>query len=77
MKKKVVWDELSRNALKEVYIYIQHNSIQEAEKVKHGILAATKELSDYPERYPPDKYRKDKDVRFRHLKNLIIAYHIL
>ncbi len=78
MKKKVIWDELPRNALKEASHYIQRNSIHEAEKVKNGIIAATKELSEYPERYPPDKYRKDNDIRFRAFEkfNYRISYFI-
>ena len=63
-KKKVVWDELARTALREAYNRIKRDSLQQAEKVKHEILAASKKLADHPEMYPPDKYRKDKDHRF-------------
>lgn len=64
-KKKIVWDEVARAALKEAYYYIKKDSLQEAEKVKTEIIAASKKLQDHPEMFPPDKYRKDKDVRFR------------
>lgn len=64
-KKKVVWDELARTALREAYSRIKRDSLQQAEKVKQEILAASKKLADHPEMYPPDKYRKDKDHRFR------------
>ncbi len=64
-KKKVVWDELARAALKLVYNHIRQDSAKQAEKVKEEIIAATRKLPDHPEMYPPDKYRKDKDVRFR------------
>jgi len=64
-KKRVVWDELARTALKEAYNHIKSDSLQQAEKVKQEIIATSQKLSDYPEMYPPDKYRKDKDARFR------------
>ena len=65
VKKKVVWDELARAALREAYNHIKRDSIQRAEKVKGEIIAASKKLADHPEMHPPDKYRKDKDKRFR------------
>jgi plasmid stabilization system protein ParE len=64
-KKRVVWDELARTALREAYNYIKRDSLQQAEKVKLEIIAASKMLADHPEMCPPDKYRKDKDTRFR------------
>ncbi len=77
-KKKVVWDELARTALKEAYNYIKADSIQQAEKVKQEIIAASKKLADLPEMYPPDKYRKDKDIRFRAFEkyNYRLSYFI-
>jgi plasmid stabilization system protein ParE len=65
VKKRVVWDESAQSALKEAYDRIKQNSLQQAEKVKLEIIAATKKLSDHPDMYPPDKYRTDKDIRFR------------
>lgn len=65
VKLKVVWDELARSALKDAYFCIKKDSLQQAERLKQEIIVATKKLADNPEMYPPDKYRKDKDVRFR------------
>jgi len=64
-RKKVVWDELARKALKESYYYIKQDSPQQAERVRREILEAVRKLADHPEMYSPDKYRKDKDERFR------------
>ncbi len=77
-KKKVVWDELARAALKVTYNHIRQDSVQQAEKVKQEIIATSRKLSDHPEMYPPDKYRKDKDVRFRSFEkyNYRISYFI-
>ena len=65
VKKKVVWDELARAALEEAYYYIKEDSVQQAQKVRKEILTATRKLAKHPESHPPDKYRKDKDARFR------------
>lgn len=64
-KKRVVWDEVARAALREAYGHIKKDSLKQAEKVKQEIIAASQKLSDHPEMHPPDKYRKDKDTRFR------------
>lgn len=63
--RRVVWDDFARAALKIAYNHIKEDSPQQAEKVKQDILAATRKLSDHPEMHPADKYRKDKDTRFR------------
>ena len=63
--KKVVWDERARTALKQAYYHIQKDSPQQAERVRQEIIVATKKLSANPEMHPPDKYRTDKDSRFR------------
>lgn len=77
-RKRVVWDELARTALREAYNYIMRDSPQQAEKVKGEIIAASKKLADHPEMHPPDKYRKDKDKRFRAFEkyNYRISYFI-
>lgn len=57
-KKKVVWDELARTALREAYSRIKRDSLQQAEKVKQEILAASKKLADHPEMYPTGQISK-------------------
>ncbi|MFM9841137.1 MAG: type II toxin-antitoxin system RelE/ParE family toxin [Cyclobacteriaceae bacterium] len=78
VKKKIVWDKLARASLKKAYDYIKRDSLSQAEKVKQEIIAASKKLADHPEMHPPDKYRKDKDVRFRTFTkyNYRISYFI-
>lgn len=76
--RRVVWDDLARAALKVAYNHIKADSPQQAEKVKQDILAATRELPEHPEMYPADKYRSDKDSRFRAFEkhNYRISYRI-
>jgi plasmid stabilization system protein ParE len=78
VKKKVVWDRLARASLKEAYTYIKRDSLIQAERVKQEIIASTKKIAEQPEMHPPDKYRKDKDTRFRSFAkfNYRISYFI-
>jgi len=78
IKKKVVWDELARAALKVAYNYIRKDSVKQAEKVKQEIIEACRKLTDHPEMHPPDKFRKDNDVRFRAFEkyNYRVSYFI-
>jgi plasmid stabilization system protein ParE len=78
VKKKIVWDKLARTSLKEAYNYIKRDSHLQAERIKQEIIAASKKLADHPEMHPPDKYRKDKDARFRTFTkyNYRISYFI-
>jgi plasmid stabilization system protein ParE len=78
VKKKVIWDELARVALRAACNHIKEDSRKQAEKVMHEIMAAAKRLAEHPEMHPPDKYRTDKDVRFRAFEkyNYRISYFI-
>jgi plasmid stabilization system protein ParE len=78
VKKNVVWDDLAKASLKAAYNYIKRDSLQQAEKVKEGIITVTNKLAEHPEAYPPDKYRTYKDVRFRAFEkyNYRISYFI-
>ncbi|MEJ0055103.1 MAG: type II toxin-antitoxin system RelE/ParE family toxin [Bacteroidota bacterium] len=78
VKRKVIWDELARAALKLMYHHIGQDSLTQAEKVKQEIITASKKLADHPEMYPADKYRKDKDTRFGAFEkyNYRISYFI-
>ena len=77
-KPSVIWDELARAELKGALDYIKETSPLQAEKVKNEILTSTKMLSEFPESYPADKYRRDKDKRFRAFEklNYRISYFI-
>lgn len=78
VKKKVIWDELARTALKKAYSHIKQDSLEQAEKVKQEVILAAKKLSDHAQMHPPDKYRKDHDIRFRAFEkyNYRISYFI-
>lgn len=62
---KVVLDNEAKKALAAAYIYIRNDSLQSADKFKNEVLKSIKELIKYPEKYPSDKYRIDKDTSYR------------
>ncbi len=74
----VIWDDQAKEFLRKAVEYIKLDSPQNAEKVKKDIRAAAKDLSKYPTRYPPDKYRLYNDGSYRCflMHNLRITYFI-
>jgi plasmid stabilization system protein ParE len=55
----VKWDKPAFITFQKIYNHIRKYSPVNTEKVKPEILAITKSLADYPERYPPDKFNPD------------------
>lgn len=78
MVREVIWPARAEKQLNKAYEYILESSYQNAEKVKEAILVSTRKLAKHPEKYPPDKYRKDNDGSFRayELHRYRIAYRI-
>ena len=64
--------------LKEAYDYIRQNSPQNARKIIDRITFSISELRKNPEKYPPVKYRLDKDSSYRayEIERFRIAYNI-
>ena len=68
----------SRAELKRIINYIKNNSPQNSIKVKIDVLEKISELSIYPERYPPDKFKLlNSESRFRafEMHKIRIAYY--
>lgn len=61
----VKWDKPAFIAFQKIYDHIRKDSPVNAEKVKQEILAITKGLADYPERYPPDKFKTNNTGNYR------------
>lgn len=64
-KPDVIWNKVAESKLQKAYLEIKKESVQGAEKVKNEILAETRRLSNNPEMYPPDKYKKDNPGNYR------------
>ena len=76
--RKIVIDNEAKIALREAYQFIKKDSFQNADKVRKGILKSIKQLIRYPTKYPPDKFRQNKDTSFRayEIFKYRITYHI-
>lgn len=65
-KRKIVWNETSKQSFKNAIIYIKHSSPHNADKVKLEILKAIRELVSFPEIYSPDKFKENNThLQFR------------
>jgi plasmid stabilization system protein ParE len=76
---KVVIDNEAKKSLREAYLHIRKDSLQNAEKVRHKIIATIKALHKNPERHNPDKYRmKNEEGLYRAFEvyKYRITYHI-
>lgn len=76
--RKIIIDSEAKIALREAYEFIKKDSFQNAEKVRIGILKSIEELIKYPTKYPPDRFRLDKDISFRayEIFKYRITYHV-
>lgn len=75
---RVFIDRVAKSQLREIYDYIKRDSLQNAERIRDGIIASIRELINNPEQYPSDKYRKNNDGSFRafEIYKYRITYHI-
>ncbi len=61
----VSWDKPAYASLQKIFEYIRQESPANADKVRKEILKITSGLVDHPERYPPDKFKKDNPGNYR------------
>lgn len=60
-----VWSKRARIELQKAYLYIQMDSVQNAEMLRDDLIDLTIDLCNYPTKYPPDKFKKDNDGTWR------------
>lgn len=75
---RIIIDEEAKKSLRNAFLHIRKDSLQNAEKVKSKLLSAISELIKNPERYPVDKYRARNDGSYRAFEvyNYRVSYHI-
>ena len=73
-----VWSKRARTELQKAYLYILLDSLQNAGMVRDDIIDITIGLSKHPEKYPPDKFKKDNDGTWRafELHHYRVSYKI-
>ena len=78
-KSKITWSKTSVKQFAKAKKYIHHQSVQNAEKVRLGIIEKISSLPANPEFYLPDKYKKINDGSYRALEihHYRISYRIL
>lgn len=65
VKPKVIWSKNASLQLKESLEDLKEKSPKAASKVKNEILKTSRELSDNPEIYSLDRFKKNNDGDFR------------
>lgn len=66
----VVWNKRASAFFRKAYEYIKADSNSNAEKVKAGITKVVDGLPDHPEKYPPDKFKKNNPATTEHLRSI-------
>ena len=61
----VVWNLRASQAFKKLYNHIHNQSPVNAEKVRKEITQIVDNLLKNPEKYPPDKYKKNNPGNYR------------
>jgi plasmid stabilization system protein ParE len=61
----VRWDKPAYTTFQKIFEYIQLNSTVNADKARDLILKIIDSLPDHPEKYPPDKFKKQNPGNYR------------
>jgi plasmid stabilization system protein ParE len=74
----VVWNNRASASFKKAYEHIKEDSYSNAEKVRVGITKIVDGLPGHPEKYAPDKYKKNNKGHYRAFEKYShrIAYKI-
>ena len=61
----VIWNKLASGYFRNTYQRIKQESYTNAEKVREGISKIIDGLPKHPQKFPPDKYKKDNPGNYR------------
>ena len=61
----VIWSKTAQVQLKKAFNFISDESPQNAEKIINKIIDTSIGLPKHPEKYPPDKYKKNNSGNYR------------
>lgn len=78
MERVIVWNKRPSKFLVQALKRISEDSLLQAERVEDAILTSIADLVQNPERYPPDKFKKNNSGNFRAFEKLSfrIAYKL-
>ncbi len=61
----IIWNNRASTYFKKSYGQIKEESYTNAEKVREGIMKIIDSLPGHPEKYPPDKFKKNNPGHYR------------
>lgn len=61
----VVWNNRAIEQFRITYEWIKRDSLTNAERVKTGIIKLIESIPDNPEKFPPDKFKKNNKGNYR------------
>jgi len=72
----IVWNTRASVAFRKIHDTIKEESVSNAEKVRQGITDIIESLPSNPEKFPPDKFKRNNSGHFRAFErySLRIAY---
>ncbi len=79
MERLIVWNKRPSQFLSKALKRISQDSVVQAEMIEKELLSAINKLPQYPEMYPPDKFKKSNPLgmyRAFELLNFRISYAV-
>lgn len=64
-KPKIIWNASAIKSFEKIYKFIEKDSLSNAQKVISEIIKLIEALPNQPEKFPPDKFRKNNTGEFR------------
>jgi len=61
----IIWNNRAAKFFREAYKRIKEDSPTNAERVRAGIVKIIDGLPNHPEKYPPDKFKKNNHGNYR------------
>lgn len=66
-KLKIIWDDEAKYALRRIYNYIKNRaSVERARKVRAEIVANTKSLNNFPEKFEEELTLQSEEGNYRY-----------
>jgi len=65
MERKIVWNKRPVKFFLSALTWISKDSVKQAERIERDTLAAIESLVENPEKFPPDKFKKNNTGHFR------------
>ena len=65
MERTIVWNKRPSQYFAKALKHISQESYQNAELVETAILTELEDLKEHPEKYPPDKFKRNNQGNYR------------